>query len=135
MSRNKLVFEIDDAIIKVKVMAPRDCGVYQFRNVSSTGKSRLCKILKDYETTGRPVAGYDYYDFKHNVDLEAVKGNGIKLIVLDRYDMYNGELADTIRELSKEALVLLDCKTFPELDIPVLNASISMDEDCIYIDC
>ena len=33
------------------------------------------------------------------------------MILFDRYDLYNGDYAETIIECSKDAVVLIDCKS------------------------
>ena len=33
------------------------------------------------------------------------------MILLDRYDLYNGDYAETIIKCSKDAVVLIDCKS------------------------
>ena len=37
-------------------------GIYVFDNQSATGKTRLAKLLSDYQAYGEPVIAYTYND-------------------------------------------------------------------------
>lgn len=90
-------------------------GLYRFQNSSSTGKTYLCKILKQYNTYGEQTDGYDYYDYNSGRQISSLLGRGLKLVIIDRYDAYNGEQAEDIIKLSEECIVILSCKMIPKI--------------------
>lgn len=86
-------------------------GIYQFEDDSATGKTRLCELLKKYRAYGEKVYAYTYNDLLVGIDFESdVKQQEYKVVMLDRYDMYKGRFSETIKELSKSCVVLIDCK-------------------------
>lgn len=86
-------------------------GIYVFDEKSATGKTRLCKALKELRKLGEPVVGYTYGDDKLGISLvDLVSKVNPKVIMLDRYDMYNGTFNERFTGWSKKAIVLIDCK-------------------------
>lgn len=86
-------------------------GVRLFSNESSSGKSLLCKYLKQLCKKGFPVAAYDYNDYSSGVPIESVLiPDKFDVIELDRYSLFNGIAADLIQECSKDSVILIDCK-------------------------
>lgn len=86
-------------------------GLYQFNSQSSTGKTWLYNCLKDFSLAGENVVAYTYNDYLQNVSLlHLLKNKSPEVVLIDRYDMYLGEFKDLILELSKTAIVLVDCK-------------------------
>jgi hypothetical protein len=103
------VFKLNkyDVTIDVKL----NNGVYIFNHKSATGKTRLAKLLDKYRTYGEPVASYTYSDVQLNKPIKSIlKPGKFKLIVLDRYDMYEGLGIGLIDECAKDAIILVDCK-------------------------
>lgn len=86
-----------------------DNGVYLFSIESATGKTRLCKALKDLEQYGDVIA-YTYNDTIRKLDLKNLVSDKTRVIMLDRYDMYFNMFADTIEKYSDKAIILVDCK-------------------------
>lgn len=94
-----------------KVIVNLENGLYLFDNKSSTGKTRLFKCLRDNQKYGESVASYSYDDYLLGVPIEKVLvPNKYKVIMLDRYDMYNGTGKDLILSCSSNTIILLDCK-------------------------
>lgn len=86
-------------------------GIYLFDNQSATGKTRLCKELRKNEKYGEPVASYSYDDYLLKIPISTVLNpDKYKVIMLDRYDMYNGAGADLIMECKDRCVILIDCK-------------------------
>lgn len=90
-------------------------GLYLFDGNSSTGKTYLCKLLKQLRGRGEPVDGYTYADARRIGLREYLRGldlpsQDIRVLLLDRYDMYAGQFCDVIAELREHCVVLLDCK-------------------------
>ena len=87
-------------------------GIYVFDNQSATGKTRLAKLLSEYQAYGEPIVSYTYNDKLRGISLfDFVKDKRYKLIMLDRYDLYNGDYAETIIKLSEDTIILIDCKS------------------------
>jgi len=102
-------------------------GIYVFDEKSATGKTRLCKDLKELRKLGEPVVGYTYGDDKLGIDLAAVvRKISPKVLMLDRYDMYNGSFNDKIVEWSINTIVLIDCKGDLKLEAYVDWCTIEM---------
>ena len=115
--------------MKVRFYGSKTTGLYQLGDESGTGKTRLCNLLIDYGTMGLPVTGYSYRDYVRGQRLHEYRNKGLKMIVIDRYDMYNGEMESDIIELSKECIVLIDCKAIPDI-----AASMDYKDINMYID-
>ena len=116
--------------VDIKINLPN--GVYDFRAKSATGKTRLAKLLKDYAADGEPVMSYSYNDKVNGVPFDSVVHPGKqKLLVLDRYDLYNGEFKEQIEEFAKTGVVLIDIKGPTSIDSELCY--IEMTEDCIEV--
>lgn len=86
-------------------------GVYLFNNKSATGKTRLCKELRKNQKYKEDVASYSYDDYLINIPIESVLiPSKYRVIMLDRYDMYNGEGKDLISACKDNTIILIDCK-------------------------
>jgi hypothetical protein len=127
------VFKLDNRDIKIVVYGDSDKGVYTFQEDSATGKTWLCETLKKYRGFGDLVDGYSYSDYIRGYRIKDLIGKGLKLVVLDRYDMYNGEMTDEIVELSKECLVLIDCKVIPDIPCRCWHKYIMIKDNHITI--
>jgi hypothetical protein len=128
---NNITFELTETYPMIKVYNLKN-GVYTI-NDKSLGKSWLCNSLKKLYSFGYPVIGYDYYDFVAKNQLSQHIDTGLKLIAIDRYDMYNGELADEIIKLSEKSIVLIDCKTTLQIHCPRERATIKINRKTIEI--
>ena len=88
-----------------------DNGIYIFDNASATGKTRLCKALRECQKYGEPVASYTYDDKLLDIPIgKVLVPNKYKVIMLDRYDMYEGYGAELIKECADNSVILIDCK-------------------------
>lgn len=86
-------------------------GIYVFDNNSATGKTRLCKELKKNQKYGEKVASYSYDDFLLSIPIEQILvPDKYKVIMLDRYDMYNGAGSSLIPKCKANSIILIDCK-------------------------
>ena len=129
----KVVFEIPDGRIKVRFHGNKPNGIYQLGDESGTGKTRLCNLLIDYRTIGKPVVGYSYRDYIRKQQLSDYINDGLKMIVIDRYDMYNGEMVADIIKLSEECIVLIDCKSIPKIPARLEYKRVEMSLDSIDV--
>ena len=88
-------------------------GVYVFSCMSGTGKTYLKRLLTTLTNIGEPVITYSYDDYTRKNDLRSYIRDEYKVIMLDRCDMYKRaveECRDTIKEVGKSSIVLIDCK-------------------------
>ena len=83
-------------------------GIYSFDSKSSTGKTRLYRELRKLQLHNFNVISFSYNDKKLGLDLRSFK-NKPDLVMLDRYDMYNGDYVDYLNSL-KNSIILIDCK-------------------------
>ena len=109
----------------VELVFNMENGLYVFDNQSATGKTRLCKEIREHQKYGEPLASYTYDDFLLGIQIESVLIPGkYKVIMLDRYDMYEGVGAELIRECANDSIVLVDCKW---------NFTVSNEEEICFI--
>lgn len=122
-----------DRIYGVNISIELENGVYGFDTMSATGKTRLCKLLRELEASKGEVIGYTFNDKKLGIDLrnQVAKLNP-KVIMLDRLDMYPEEFMQDIQEWGKNAIVLLDYKG--SADFHEDWCDIEMTADSILVD-
>ena len=95
----------------VEIVINLDKGIYVFDNESATGKTRLCKILREYQAYGERVASYTYNDKLLGIPIEEILvPEKYEVILLDRYDLYEGYGKELINKCAKNTIVLVDCK-------------------------
>lgn len=118
----------------IKIHINLENGLYVFDNEASTGKTRLFKALRDCEKSGEQIGTYTYNDKLQNRRLEDVLiPTKYKLIMLDRYDMYNGEGAELINECAKSSIVLVDCKGTFTVSSEDKWCILNMSKDTIHV--
>lgn len=110
-------------------------GVYIFNKKSATGKTRLAKELKEIQIYDKDVSSYTYNDKLLGISMESIFNGNKKVILLDRYDMYNGDGADLIDKYAKSCIILIDCKDSngPRIDTDYELCFIDMSSDCIEV--
>lgn len=89
----------------------KQSGIYVFDSESAIGKTRLFKELRKHQTYREAVSTYTYNDklLGHRIE-DALIPNKYRVIMLDRYDQYEGDGAELINECAKTSIVLIDCK-------------------------
>lgn len=107
-------------------------GVYIFDSESATGKTYLCKHLKNLRAYGEPVASFTYNDILIGNKIEDTFKN-YKVIMLDRYDLYN-EMGHCLMEKYRDkSIILVDCKKGFIKDIDSELCFISLTENNIEV--
>lgn len=107
-------------------------GVYLLDRDSATGKTYLNKCLKEAWLSGNSVDGYTYNDMLRGTMLsDYIKNRKLNCLMLDRYDMYIDKFHDTIEDLRKTCIVLIDCKG--ELNIEYDFCSIIFSDHSIEV--
>lgn len=109
-------------------------GVYLFDNMSATGKTRLCKELRKNQTYGENVAAYSYDDYLLGIPIENfLVPNKNCVVMLDRYDMYNGVGKELISVCKEKCIILIDCKRDLNFSIDYQFCTIEMTEKLIEV--
>lgn len=95
----------------VEIIINLENGIYVFDNESATGKTRLCKLFKEYQAYGEAIASYTYNDKLLGYPISKVLiPNKYKVILLDRYDLYEGDGKEFINKCANNTIILIDCK-------------------------
>ena len=109
-------------------------GLYVFLPKSATGKTRLFTHLRTIQVYDEAIATFTYSDKSQGRSVEQVLVPGkYKLIMLDRYDMYNGDGAELLAECAKGAIILVDCKSGISADVNEDLALIDMSPAKIVV--
>ena len=110
-----------------KINIDAENGVYVFTCESASGKTYLCKELKKLREAGEPVVSFTFSDYINGLNLkEQVEKIKPKVIMLDRYDMYDKIFNNDIIEWGKNSIVLVDHKS-PYFLNSVYTCCISFD--------
>lgn len=123
--------KIETTTLSIKVELQN--GIYQFTSLSATGKTRLRKCILQLHSIYPQVTAYSYEDFTRGVDLETIVSRDTKLLVIDRYDMYNTSFHDVINELSKRMIILIDSKSNIYFTDDITPCIIKMTESSIEV--
>ena len=88
-------------------------GIFVFDNLSAMGKTYLLNVFNTV-VANEAVVGYTYGDYKkHSIDKDFCKSR--QVILFDRYDRYRNVYDDLINELSRDRIILVDCKNVAKL--------------------
>ena len=118
--------------VDIRINLPN--GIWVFPADSAAGKTYLYKLFQVHYFNGKPVVGYSYHDKLLGVKLDQlVDSNKHKYLLLDRYDMYNGDYADFLIEFSKHGVVLIDCKSGVDINIATEFCRIQFSEGLIEV--
>lgn len=88
-----------------------DNGIYQVDPVSASGKSYLYSMLQELDR--EDILSLSYKDMKLLANKEAKNelfSRDYKLILIDRYDLYNGVLNEYLQRYNEKAIVIVDLK-------------------------
>lgn len=92
-----------------KVKIDLEPGLYNFHPTSATGKTLLLKMVKSIGE--RDKIAITYHDIIMGIDLDKVIANKPKLLILDRFDLYD-ENAVKLKALKNvDCVTLVDYKT------------------------
>lgn len=97
-------------------------------------KLDYAKSCEKIRLMGESVASYSYNDYLLRTPISAVlTPNKFDVIMLDRYDMYNGVGSDLIKECSTNSIILIDCKAPLKVSAMCDICFISMSSDRIEV--
>lgn len=116
-----------------KVNIDLEPGVYSFHPDSATGKTLLVKMVKSIGEKDK--IAITYHDIIMGLDIGKVISNKPKLLILDRFDLYDYEAARLENLKHEDCITLVDYKTerkycdfddtcFIELDKEKLEVSV-----------
>ena len=129
------MWECKEYTIQIRIKL--DNGFYFFDNESAIGKTYLAKLIEKYSGYGEPILAYSYKEFMQGIDLDKLLENEYKVIVIDRYDMFEGYCLKALYDKSKNSIVLVDLKYITEKSSLVsLNAgwcTVVKEEDFIEV--
>lgn len=87
-------------------------GVYTSYGDSGEGKSYLANMLKKLARKGYPVNSITYGDDKAGLDIKSIiTSKNIKILFIDRFDMFIDDELSSIISQQKDKVILLDLKT------------------------
>lgn len=96
---------------KVKLAINLENGVYLLNAESATGKTRLCKELRNQYLKFGDVYSVTYHSLKPDKIQLSSQGD-FKVIMFDRFDLYSqdAEVKDLILKYCEQSIILIDCK-------------------------
>lgn len=101
-----------DVILDIRL----EPGIHVFTGYSATGKTFLARKLEEYRTFGEPVCAYSYGTSPLSPQLKSVLDAGMKVIVLDRCDMYMDDAVAALSAYQGNAIILVDTKQIPKFN-------------------
>lgn len=98
-----------------KIIINLPAGLFSFQRESAVGKTYLSKQLRELRGLGEPVDSFSVEDLRrgnleHALSASDMSVWDLKVLLLDRYDLYTRRFEDEIYKLGKTCTVLIDCK-------------------------
>jgi hypothetical protein len=84
-------------------------GVYDFESSSARGKTLLVKMIKSLGD--KDMVALTYNDILLGIDIEGIISRKPRLLVLDRFDMYDDKFQVLEKLKGTDIIVLVDYKT------------------------
>lgn len=114
-----------------KVSIDLEPGLYDIYSASATGKTLLLKMIKSIGDEKKLAV--TYHDILMGLDLERVIEKQPELLMLDRFDLYDGHI-EALEKLKKmDCVTLVDYKTqrnFCDFDDTCFMA---LTEECLEV--
>ena len=120
------MYKLNDYNVKLTIRL--DNGAYIFDSDSSTGKTRLYYLLRDFMAYGENVYAVSYDDILRKEDVQfMINQYKPKLILFDRFDIYiDDKDLKLIKNLADTSIILVDYKG----SLDVTGSKCSTDEIC-----
>ncbi len=129
MIMEDIVLDLGQFSVSLKDMGKE---LYVFNSESGTGKTYLRKVLEKCHVYGKPVSAYSYETALLGLrPLDVCKPTD-KLVVLDRYEMYQDEYDDDVCTLAENTCVLADTKICAFLPVPYRLCTLHMDGPNVF---
>lgn len=114
-----------------KVSIDLEPGLYDIYSASATGKTLLLKMIKSIGDEKKLAV--TYHDILMGLDLERVIEKHPELLMLDRFDLYDGNI-EALEKLKKmDCVTLVDYKTqrkFCDFDD---TCFMTLTEECLEV--
>lgn len=108
-------------------------GVYVFDSESATGKTYLWSMLRGL-TSRNDIMCISYPEAKMIKSLYSIDDiENVRLVFLDRYDMYSPKYSHEIKQLASHCSILLDCKQCENYEGPVEYCTLKMTRDSLEV--
>lgn len=118
----------------IKLNIDLEKGIYVFQPKSSSGKTRLFYELCKRNMVYNNVYAYTLNDKKKGISpLDYLENPECKVVLFDRYDMYNGDFSENIIKASRDKIILIDCKTELNIRCRTLPCRIINNNDSIEV--
>jgi Ni2+-binding GTPase involved in maturation of urease and hydrogenase len=106
-----------------------DSGLLIFANESGTGKTYLLELLKSLESESIAVVTYDRDENIQSAIINQIKKDSVKLVLLDRLDMYlDNSLVATINKYSANKVFLADLKHIENVGLKIKGSAVILLE-------
>lgn len=106
-----------------------DNGLLIFANESGTGKTYLLELLKSLESESIAVVTYDRDENIQSAIINQIKKDSVKLVLLDRLDMYlDNSLVATINKYSVNKVFLADLKHIENVGLKIKGSAVILLE-------
>lgn len=114
-----------------KVSVDLEPGLYDIYSASATGKTLLLKMIKSIGDEKKLAV--TYHDILMGLDLERVIEKQPELLMLDRFDLYDGHI-EVLKKLKEmDCVTLVDYKTqknFCDFDD---TCFLALTEECLEV--
>lgn len=106
-----------------------DNGLLIFANESGTGKTYLLELLKSLESESIAVVTYDRDENIQSAIINQIKKDSVKLVLLDRLDMYlDNSLVTMINKYSVNKVFLADLKHIENVGLKIKGSAVILLE-------
>lgn len=106
-----------------------DSGLLIFANESGTGKTYLLELLKSLESESIAVVTYDRDENIQSAIINQIKKDSVKLVLLDRLDMYlEDSLVAMINKYSIDKVFLADLKHIENVGLKIRGSAVILLE-------
>ena len=106
-----------------------DSGLLIFANESGTGKTYLLELLKSLESESIAVVTYDRDENMQSAIINQIKKDSVKLVLLDRLDMYlDDSLVAMINKYSIDKVFLADLKHIENVGLKIRGSAVILLE-------
>ena len=106
-----------------------DSGLLIFANESGTGKTYLLELLKSLESESIAVVTYDRDENIQSAIINQIKKDSVKLVLLDRLDMYlDDSLVAMINKYSIDKVFLADLKHIENVGLKIRGSAVILLE-------
>lgn len=119
--------------VKPLIQINLENGIYLFDNKSGIGKTYLFKLLNVISSRTDFLCLTLSNYFLVNDLVNVCKSRNVKVIILDRYDLYINQFSEELLQLKDNVIILVDCKHPDKLSFDSGNCGINFTEDKLEV--